>query len=128
MIMVNAPDFLNMRSGPITQKYYVLTRDLDESGAKDLTPNEEEVKNINAILELPDFTNLTVEQKALIWHFRYSLTSNKRALVKFLQCVNWSMDKEEQEAMALLKKWMEIDIDQALPLLSFMFCANPIYP
>jgi hypothetical protein len=61
MIMVNAPDFLNMRSGPITQKYYVLTRDLDESGAKDLTPNEEEVKNINAILELPDFTNLTVE-------------------------------------------------------------------
>jgi len=61
MIMVNAPDFLNMRSGAITQKYYVLTRDLDESGAKDLTPNEEEVKNINAILELPDFTNLTVE-------------------------------------------------------------------
>jgi hypothetical protein len=38
-----------------------LTRDLDESGAKDLTPNEEEVRNINAILELPDFTNLTVE-------------------------------------------------------------------
>jgi hypothetical protein len=38
------------------------------------------------------------------------------------------MDKEEQEAMALLKKWVEIDIDQALPLLSFMFCANPIYP
>jgi hypothetical protein len=37
------------------------------------------------------------------------------------------MEKEEQEAMALLKKWVEIDIDQALPLLSFMFCANPIY-
>jgi hypothetical protein len=39
----------------------VLTRDLDESGAKDLTPNEEEVKRINDILDLPDFTNLTVE-------------------------------------------------------------------
>jgi hypothetical protein len=38
------------------------------------------------------------------------------------------MDKEEQEAMVLLKKWVEIDIDQALPLLSFMFCANLIYP
>jgi len=127
MIMINTPDFLSMRSGAITQKYYILTRNIDESGAKDLTPNEEEVKNINAILDLPDFTNLNVEQKALMWHFRYSLTSNKRALVKFLQCVNWNNEKEEQETMALLKKWVEIDIDQALPLLSFIFCANSIY-
>ena len=37
------------------------------------------------------------------------------------------MEKEEQEAMSLLKKWVDIDIDQALPLLSFMFCANQIY-
>jgi len=95
MIMINTPDFLSMRSGAITQKYYILTRNIDESGAKDLTPNEEEVRNINAILDLPDFTNLNVEQKALLWHFRYSLTSNKRALVKFLQCVNWTNEKEE---------------------------------
>ena len=27
----------------------------------------------------------------------------------------------------MLKKWAEIDIEQALPLLSFMFCANDIY-
>ena len=127
MIMINTPDFLSMRSGAITQKYYILTRNIDESGAKDLTPNEEEVRNINAILDLPDFTSLNVEQKALMWHFRYSLTSNKRALVKFLQCVNWNNEKEEQETMALLKKWVEIDIDQALPLLSFLFCANSIY-
>jgi len=29
--------------------------------------------------------------------------------------------------MRMLKKWQEIDIEQALPLLSFMFCANSIY-
>jgi Phosphoinositide 3-kinase family, accessory domain (PIK domain) len=126
LIMKNAPDFLK-RSNPITQKYYVLTRDLDESGAKDLTPNADETETINTILNLPDFSNLSVEQKALLWHYRYSLTSNKRALVKFLQCVEWTKEKEEVEGMQMLKKWAEIDIEQALPLLSFMFCANNIY-
>jgi hypothetical protein len=37
--------------------------------------------------------------------------TNKRALVKFLMCVDWSKEKEEQEAMSMLKKWAEIDID-----------------
>ena len=83
MIMMNTPDFLQ-RSNPITQKYYILTRDIDESGAKDLTPNSEEMENINEILAMPDFSTLSVEQKALLWHFRYSITSNKKALVKFL--------------------------------------------
>jgi hypothetical protein len=63
----------------------------------------------------------------LLWHYRYSLTTNKRALVKFLQCVEWTKEKEELEGMSMLKKWAEIDIEQALPLLSFMFCANNIY-
>ena len=58
--MQNTPDFLK-RPNPITQKYYILTRDMDESGAKDLTPNAEEMDNINAILALPDFSNLSVE-------------------------------------------------------------------
>ena len=83
LIMMNNPDFL-MRSNPITQKYYILTRDIDESGAKDLTPNAEETEYINKIIDLPDFSKLSVEQKATLWHYRYSLTSNKKALVKFL--------------------------------------------
>lgn len=60
MIMMNTPDFLK-RSNPITQKYYILTRDIDESGAKDLTPNSEETELINEIINLPDFSNLSVE-------------------------------------------------------------------
>lgn len=58
--MMNTPDFLK-RSNPITQKYYILTRDIDESGAKDLTPNAEETEYINEIINLPDFSNLSVE-------------------------------------------------------------------
>lgn len=94
LIMMNTPDFLK-RSNPITQKYYIMTRDIDESGAKDLTPNAEETECINEIINLPDFSNLSVEQKALLWHYRYSLKNNKKALVKFLQCVEWTKEKEE---------------------------------
>lgn len=100
---------------------------MDESGAKDLTPNAEETAQIDMILCQPDFLNLSVENKALLWHFRYHLLTNKRALVKFLMCVDWSKEKEELEGISMLKKWAEIDIEQALPLLSFLFSANPIY-
>jgi hypothetical protein len=124
--MLNTPDFLK-RSVPITQKYHILTRDIDESGARDLTPNSEEMDLIEDIINLPDFSNLSVEQKAIVWHFRYFLTKNNKALVKFLQCVDWTKEKEEQEGIRMLKKWVEIEIDQALPLLSFLFCANKIY-
>jgi hypothetical protein len=34
---------------------------MDESGAKDLTPNAEEMETINLILNLPDFSTLSVE-------------------------------------------------------------------
>ncbi len=104
LIMLNTPDFLQ-RSNPITQKYYILTRDIDESGAKDLTPNDQERDLINKIIDLPDFTNLSVEQKALLWRYRYSLTNNKKALAKFLQCIDWTKEKEEKEGMNMLKSW-----------------------
>lgn len=126
LIMMNNPDFLK-RSNPITEKYYILTRDVDDSIAKDLRPDSEELEELNKIIALPDFQTLNIEEKAKIWHFRYSLIDNKKALVKFLQCIDWNKEKEEQEGMRLLKKWAEIDFEQALPLLSFMFCANSIY-
>jgi Phosphoinositide 3-kinase family, accessory domain (PIK domain) len=127
LIMKNMPDILNRRDDPISYKYFVMTRDLDESAVKDITPNKEEQEAINKIFEDPDFAQLNAKDKSMLWHFRYSLTTNKRALIKFLQCVEWTKEKEEIEAMQMLKKWVEIDIEQALPLLSFMFCANSIY-
>ena len=110
LIMMNGPNFLT-RPNPITKKYYDLTRDLDESGAKDLTPNKEELEIIHELLSEPDFATLSDQSRSIIWHFRYSLASNKRALIKFLRCVDWTKEKEEQEAMSLLKKWVEIDIE-----------------
>ena len=34
--------------------------------------------------------SLDAEEKELIWRFRWSLTSEPRALTKFLACVDWS--------------------------------------
>ena len=48
-MMMNTPDILK-RSNPITEKYYILTRDDDDSFAKDLRPNAEETKEINSII------------------------------------------------------------------------------
>lgn len=81
--MMNHPDFLK-RSNPITEKYYILIRDYDDNIAKDIRPNVDEKEAILKILNKPDFYDLEVESKAHLWHFRYSLIDNNKALVKFL--------------------------------------------
>lgn len=126
LIMMNNPDFL-ARPNPITEKYYILTRDIDESIVKGLQPNAGERKIIDDAIDQPDFQPLSVEAKATIWRFRYSLLQNKRAIVKFLHSVDWKQDSEKEEALKLLSQWCEFDIEQALPLLSSDFCANNLY-
>lgn len=49
------------------------------------------------------------------------------ALPKFLKSVNWLKAKEEGEALSLLRVWPELNIQNALPLLSVDFCANNVY-
>lgn len=61
--MLNKHDFMK-KNNPITEKYYILTRDVDDNIAKDIRPNAEEKKVLNGIIDLPDFMTLTVEQKA----------------------------------------------------------------
>jgi hypothetical protein len=42
-----------------------------------------------------------------MWKFRYSLTSEKNALTKFLKCVDWADSREVQNAQQLLKQVQE---------------------
>jgi Phosphoinositide 3-kinase family, accessory domain (PIK domain) len=66
----------------------------------DLKPNSEERKRISQVLKLPPNKVLHVEDKALLWRFRFSLTQDKRALTKFLKCVDWSDVSEAKQAGA----------------------------
>lgn len=43
-----------------------------------------------AVLKLPPNKPLHADERALLWRFRFSVTSESRALTKFLKCVDWS--------------------------------------
>lgn len=54
VVMANNP-VLQKKTNPITEKYYILTRDADDSIAKDLRPDVDEKKYLDAVIDLPDF-------------------------------------------------------------------------
>ena len=66
----------------------------------------------------PSCRPLNVEERALLWRFRYSLTSESRALTKFLKCVDWGDAQEARQAAHLMHSWAPIAIADALELLS----------
>ena len=61
---------------------------------------------------------LNVDERALLWRFRYSLISEARALTKFLKCVDWGDAQEARQAADLMQAWAPIAIADALELLS----------
>eukprot|EP00879_Flechtneria_rotunda_P010868 GHRR01011358.1.p1 GENE.GHRR01011358.1~~GHRR01011358.1.p1 ORF type:complete len:821 (+),score=283.38 GHRR01011358.1:733-3195(+) len=85
---------------------------------KDLKPNSDERRRIAAVLRLPPNKPLQPEAKALLWRFRYSLINEKRALTKFLKCVDWSDAQEAKQAAELMQQWAPIEVADALELLS----------
>ncbi len=119
------------RRSPIAEKYYTLTRDLPDSLARELKPSENERKSLEEILIEPDHIQLSEGEQFLLWKYRYTLLGDpafaETALPKFLKSVNWLKQKEETEALSLLRVWPEVNIQNALPLLSFDFCANNVY-
>lgn len=48
------------------------------------------VRSIQRILKYPPTWTLSGDERQLLWKFRFSLMSEKRALTKFLRCVEWS--------------------------------------
>ena len=64
---------------------------------------------------------LSPEEKDLVWKFRHHLTRDKRALTKFVKSVNWHDHSESRQAVQILNKWTEVDVDDALELLGPTF-------
>jgi phosphatidylinositol 3-kinase len=53
-----------------------------------------------------------------MWKFRFSLTRDKRGLIKFLKSVTWRDPSEVKQAVeVLLPMWTDIETDDALELL-----------
>ncbi|XP_022962160.1 phosphatidylinositol 3-kinase, root isoform [Cucurbita moschata] len=88
---------------------------------RDLKPSSNERKSIQRILKYPPTRSLSGDERQLLWKFRFSLMSEKRALTKFLRCVEWSDIQEAKQALELMHKWETIDVCDALELLSPVF-------
>lgn len=57
----------------------------------------------------------------MIWKYRFYLSAQKKALTKFLKCINWETGTEVRQALALLAKWAPMDVEDALELLNSSF-------
>lgn len=66
-------------------------------------------------------STLSSEEQDLIWKYRFYLSTQKKALTKFLKCINWETGTEVRQALALLAKWAPMDVEDALELLNSSF-------
>jgi phosphatidylinositol 3-kinase len=85
---------------------------------KNLKPDTEERRRIAAILASPPNVPLSSSDKVLLWRFRYALTSDPRALTKFLKSVDWRDALDSRAAIELMPQWAPIGVADALELLS----------
>lgn len=88
---------------------------------RDLRPNAKIRDELNTIMMYGPTQELNAEEKDLVWKFRHHLTRDKRALTKFVKSVAWQDQSEARQAVQILPKWTEIDVDDALELLGPTF-------
>ncbi|RKF55433.1 Phosphatidylinositol 3-kinase, root isoform [Erysiphe neolycopersici] len=112
------------RDNPAESKHRRLVRS-HRTGVvdRDLKPNAKVRDELNSIIAYAPTQILLPDEKDLIWKFRHHLTSNKRALTKFVKSVNWQDQSESRQAVQILSssKWTEVDVDDALELLGPTF-------
>ncbi|KAJ8117463.1 hypothetical protein ONZ43_g4204 [Nemania bipapillata] len=111
------------KDNPAESKHRRLVRSQHRHGIldKDLKPNAKVRDELNMIMSYSPTHVLSPEEKDLVWKFRYHLTKDKRALTKFVKSVNWQDQSESRQAIQVLGKWTEIDVDDALELLGPTF-------
>lgn len=121
LVRVYDPE-VGARDNPAESKHRRLVRS-HRTGVmdRDLKPNAKVRDELNGIMTYSPTHVLTPEEKDLIWKFRHHLTRDKRALTKFVKSVNWQDQSESRQAVQILAKWTEIDVDDALELLGPTF-------
>ncbi|KAM7192381.1 phosphatidylinositol 3-kinase catalytic subunit type 3 [Rhypophila sp. PSN 637] len=122
LIQVYDPE-VGARDNPAESKHRRLVRSQHRNGIldKDLKPNAKVRDELNLIMSYSPTHILSPEEKDLIWKFRYHLTRNKKAVTKFVKSVNWQDHAEAKQAVQVLGKWTDIDVDDALELLGPTF-------
>ena len=102
---------------PAETKHRRLIRGQRNALDRDLKPNPKMRDFLNKVMSYGPTVELSDKEKDEVWRFRHHLSRDKRALTKLVKSVNWNEQTESRQAIALLPKWVEIDIDDALELL-----------
>lgn len=106
----------------VEAKHHKLARSLRSGGhTKELKPTSSVRDALNTILSYPPTTALSTEEQDLIWKYRFYLSNQKKALTKFVKCVNWKVAGEERQALEMLALWAPPDPEDALELLGPAF-------
>jgi len=120
--IVTVPDPEVALDNLVESKHHKLARSLRSGPTdRDLKPNAYTRDLLNSIVEYPPTKQLTSEEKDLIWKFRFYLSNQKKALAKFLKCVDWQVTLEAKQALDLLTRWSLMDVSDALELLGPTF-------
>lgn len=111
------------KDNPVELKYLKLARSnrMRNLLDRDLKPNNLELKQLTQILRYPPSKHLALEEKEILWKFRYYLSNNKKALTKFLKCIDWTDAQEAKQAVDMMTVWEPIELDDALELISVSF-------
>ncbi|XP_061379405.1 phosphatidylinositol 3-kinase catalytic subunit type 3 isoform X2 [Danaus plexippus] len=89
---------------------------------RDAKPSAAERDQLAALLTAPAaLAPLAADEQDLLWKYRFYLSSHRRALTKFLACVNWNRPGEVRQALAMMKQWSPVDVEDALELLTPKF-------
>ena len=90
-----------------------------------LDNSEETQAGIARTVGADPLTQLSPNDKLMLWNYRHNLITDKSALSKFLLAVRWDDCSQAQESHRLLKMWNRPTPLQALELLDAKF-ADPV--
>ncbi|ESP05458.1 hypothetical protein LOTGIDRAFT_181298 [Lottia gigantea] len=120
--IVTVPDPEILLENLVESKHHKLARSLRSGPTdRDMKPDAKTRDHLNNIVAYPPTKQLTSEEEDLVWKFRFYLSTQNKALTKFLKCVNWSLQQEAKQALELLNRWSPMDVDDALELLGPAF-------
>ncbi|XP_062590997.1 phosphatidylinositol 3-kinase catalytic subunit type 3-like [Saccostrea cucullata] len=120
--LVQVPDPEIDMENLVESKHHKLARSLRSGPTdRDMKPDAKTRNLLNEIVRYPPTKTLTSEEEDLVWKFRFYLCNQKKALTKFLKCVNWKLPQESRQGIELLTRWSPMDVEDALELLSPAF-------
>lgn len=117
LIRIYDPE-VGFRENPVENKHRRLQRKQRSSLLdRDAKPNANARDDLTRIMSFGPTQSLSQSDKDLVWRFRHHLMRDKRALTKFVKATAWKDPGEARQAVHMLSKWTEIDVDDALELL-----------